>query len=283
MQRRTGQRGGVVWMGGAAAWALAALVGVGAGCTDLKPGATSVLDLFNTGPSPQEAAEWAVDKYDPDKRYRGTLVLSNAYFGSEPLYVELYVKNASDPDPGVRAVAIRALGNHGGPEHVPLILKGLSETDRNLRLEATRALQRIHEPTVVGTLIERLDQANESDAEVRAEAATALGQYAENRVVEALISAMEDSSLAVNRAALNSLRVLTGQDFGFDMRAWIDWDKSTRDRFAARGTYQYPVFQRDETFLETVIPFLPRPPNEPASSPVGMPPVNPTPGSASPR
>jgi hypothetical protein len=272
--------GAAGWMGGAAVLALAALVG--AGCTDLRPGATSVLDLFSTGPTPQEAAEWAVDKYDPDKRYRGTLALSNAYFGSEPLYVELYVKNASDPDPGVRAVAIRALGNHGGPEHVPLILEGLSETNRNLRLESMRALQRIHEPSVVGSLIERLDPANEADAEVRAESATALGQYAENRVVEALISAMEDSSLAVNRAALSSLRVLTGQDFGFDMRAWIDWDKATRDRFAARGTYQYPVFQRDETFLETVIPFLPRPPNEPAASPVGMPPVSAVPTSTAP-
>ena len=75
----------------------------------------------------------------------------------------------------------------------------------------------------------------------------ATAQYAQARVVEALISALRDDSLAVNRAALDSLRILTGQDFGVDDAQWVAWRDGMTDSdamFAARRDYAYPVFRR---------------------------------------
>ncbi|MCC6677621.1 MAG: HEAT repeat domain-containing protein [Phycisphaerales bacterium] len=240
------------------------------GCSDDLPrGATSILQVF-AQPTPAQAAEWAIDKYDADKRYRGTLILANQPFGGEPVYMELYLDNIKDPDASVRGAATRAIANHGRPDQVPLLVERLKDEDRLVRQEAARGLQRLHNPVAINPLIAAIDENKETDVDVRAEAAHALGQYADNKVVQALIAALNDSNLAVNRNTLLSLRTLTGQDFGYDRRAWIDWYDSTKDTFAARGVYTYPAFHRDKNLSE-YIPFVPPPPNEPTAVPVGLP------------
>ncbi|MCK6477589.1 MAG: HEAT repeat domain-containing protein [Phycisphaerales bacterium] len=249
---------------------LAALAAI-AGCdtTGMQRGVDSVLDVF-AEPSPADAVDMAMDKYDADKRYRGTLLLSTQSFAGEELYMQLFLDNAEDPDPGVRTAATRAIANHGGPEHVGMLIKRLSDEDRLARIEAARGLQRIHSPDAVAPLINAIDPDKESDPAVRSEAADALGQYARNEVLEALIANLEDPNLAVNSRTLASLKTLTGQDFGFDRRQWLDWYNQSTSPFAARSVYTYPAFHREKTFLE-YLPFVPLPPNEASTSPAGMP------------
>lgn len=238
---------------------------------ELQPGATSVLDVFKDV-TPAQAAEWAIDPYDSDKRYRGTLLLANKPFAGEGVYIKLFTDNINDPDAGVRMASVRALGNHGGPEHAPLLLKALKDPDKMVRAEAARALQRVHNPIAVEPLIKALDEKDEPEAEVRAEVADALGQYPENRVVAALLSALAEPNLAINYATVDSLRTLTGQDFGFDRVAWREWVDKTKDPFLAGSAYVYPAFHRSKRWYE-YIPFVPGPPNEAqGASPVGLPP-----------
>ncbi len=241
-----------------------------AGCdtTGMRRGADSILDVF-AEPSAAEAVELALDKYDADKRYRGTLLLSTQPYAGEELYMKLFVDNAKDMDPGVRTAATRAVANHGGPEHVPLLVERLVDEDRLVRIEAARGLQRIHSAAAVDPLIKAINPENEADAAVRSEAADALGQYAQNKVLEALIASLDDSNLAVNSRTLASLRTLTGQDYGFDRREWLDWFKATTTPFAARSVYTFPAFIREKTFIEH-LPFVPPPPNEASTAPVGM-------------
>lgn len=235
----------------------------------------SVLAFF-AQPTPMDAARWAADQYNADNRYRGTLLLANAPFGGEDVYLRLYESHLTDADPGVRAVAARALGNHGGPEHVALILPLLEERDAAVRLEAVRALQRLHNADAVAPLLVLLrgsaDRAKDDDPDVRAEAAVALGQYAQRPVLSGLISGLSDESFIVTRASAKSLRTLTGQNLGDDPRRWIPWVEGlgSQDPFAGREPYVYPVFQRDKTLVEW-LPFIPDPPNEVASAPAGMP------------
>lgn len=251
----------------------------GAGCEwDLPRGSESLLAGISAEPTPTEAAAWAIDKYDADKRFRGTLLLANASFGGEELYQQVYLDNIKDEDPGVRSAATRAIARHGSPDQAGLIIARLDDEDPLVRLEAARGLQRMHSPEAVEPLIRliSLDETGEVYAEdnedIRAAAADALGQYAENRVVEALIAALADQSLAVNTRALGSLRTLTGQDYGYNRRLWLDWYQAAPAVFAARNQYTYPVFQRDKRWFE-YLPLVPQPNNEPTSTPIGMPPV----------
>lgn len=252
-----------------------AVVGLCAGCNTFEGvprGTQSLMRAFVPQTSPTEAAEMAVNPYSPEQRSRGTTLLSTADFGGEPVYVGLYLDAASDPDPGVRAAGVRALGRHGDPAHAAVIVERLTDDDRMVRIEAARALQRIHNPVVVPELLGAVQESREADPDVRVAAAEALGQYAEARVLQGLISALADPRLSVNHAVRGSLVTLTGQDFALDRRAWLNWYDSTEDLFAGRQPYVYPAFHRDKRPIE-YLPFVPPPPNETASTPVGLDPT----------
>lgn len=237
---------------------------------DLKPDPSGSLLEMLAPPSPAQAAEWAVDSTNADNRYRGTILLGMENFGGEDLYMALFADNSDDPDPNVRTAAVRALGNHGRPEHVPVILARLEDESHTVRAEAARALQRVHNPIAVEPLLLAVEVESEPDSDVRAESAHALGQYAQRGVIDGLIGALADPSLLVNRQALASLTTLTGQDFGTDRRAWLDWQASEADPFAGRRQYVFPVFHRERRFYE-FLPFLPQPANEAGASPAGSP------------
>lgn len=230
-------------------------------------------------PTPAEAARWAVDPYDANKRMSGLNLLANAPFGGDPVYVKVYraalgapPADAPDSDPGVRAVAARALALHGSAADVDLILPLLKSPDRRVRGEAVRSLQRLHNPKAVEPLVTLTNMDKEEDVDVRAEACTALGQYAETKALQGLIAALTDDSLLVNRAAMGSLYTLTGQKLGEDPRAWLKWLEGNREPFANQQQYIYPHFERDKFWYEW-IPLVPPPPNEQGGTPVGMTPV----------
>jgi len=260
-----------------------ACVGAMAGCESLglqepERGTESILAYF-APPTPEEAVEMFQDEDNSDNRYKGAVLLTQAWFVSEnEAYIELfrdYLLN--DPDPSIRAVCARGLGNHADSSYAPALATALrDDPDEEVREEAARALQRIHNPAVVRTLVEasrepdprNISMASENAAQVRVEAVVALGQYEEPYVVDALISALDDSSLVVHRAAIRSLRILTGQDFGDDPTAWLRWRQTTKDMFLAGEVYEYPVFTRSKLWWEYV-PLVPPPPNEEPARPAG--------------
>jgi len=240
-------------------------------------GAKSLLALAQDD-SLGDAATDAMNPYDADKRYRGTLRLANENFAGDPLYMQLFLDNVKDEDASVRSAATRAIANHGNPEHVPILIERLRDTDDLVRGEAARGLQRLHNPIAILPLIDAMrdsetaapNQPSEEIPSIRADAAWALGQYPDDRVVQALIASLADPSLAVNRAALDSLRTLTGQDFGLERRDWLAWYKATDAPFIAGRPFEYPVFNRDKSWIE-YLPFVSGPPNEPKSTPAGLP------------
>ncbi len=251
-----------------------ASVFTGCGTLDNAPrGAGSLRDIIAPQTSPTTAAILATDEYNAENRYRGTTMLASAPFGGDPIYLELYIDGTDDEDPGVRATCIRALGRHGDPVHAPYLISALQDEDRKVRIAAARGLQRVHTNDAVPALISAIDETKEADADVRASAADALGQYRAPFVVQSLIAALRDTRLVVNNRVQNSLNVMTGQDFGLDHSAWLEWYNSTDDLFAAGQVYTYPVFNRKKKIVE-YLPFMGSPPNETSSTPVGLNPVD---------
>lgn len=232
----------------------------------------SLLSLF-APPEPARAAAWAIDDLNADNRYRGTIILANASYAGEDVYLELFRDNMNrdkEPYAIVRAAAVRGLAHHGLPSDAERLLDALENDDSlAVRTEVVRALQRIHSPEAVGPLIRLLRDRESQQSQIRAEAANALAQYPEGRVFDALVLALGDDSLLVNQAALGSLEILTGVSHGESARAWFDWRDQTEAIFANRTPYLFPVFERGRKYYEW-FPLVPDPPNETASTPVGF-------------
>ena len=263
-----------------AALALAPILATGCMSKDERAqmaAADSILGPVFKQVTPADAAAWAADPHDEDKRARGMNLLANAPFGGAEAYVKLYRERLRDTAAPVRAIACRALGMHGSTEDVARIVPLARAEEPLVRMEAVRSLQRLHNREAVKVLLERMSQDKESEPEIRAEAASALGQYAEESVMQSLIASLADPSLLVNKNAHDALRTLTGNDeLPADRKPWVDWSKTNERPFAGRRPYVFPVFSREKRWLDYV-PFMPAVPNETASTPVGFSLEEPTP------
>ncbi|MFM1889270.1 MAG: hypothetical protein RLZZ565_27, partial [Planctomycetota bacterium] len=145
--------------------------------------------------------------------------------------------------------AVQALGRWGDSKDAAKIADFLASPASLVRLSAAKALQRLHDPAVTDRIWIRLVDENE-DALVRVELAIALAQYPGDRSFQALCLALDARELVVNLAAADSLRILTGQDFGLDRRTWLAWYASTAKPFASEEVFLYPTFTRKITFLD---------------------------------
>jgi len=221
---------------------------LGGGCDTISSDMSQFTQSFSP-PTPTQAAMWAADPNDRENARRGTILLANAPWGGATPYLRMYRLYAEDSlDPLVRAAAIQALGRHGAPEEAVLVAKSLPSPFRQVRLAAAKALQRLHDPAVADSMWTRMIDPNE-DSDVRAEIAIALGQYPTPAVFNALVAALSQRDLAVNVAAVDSLRCITGQNFGIDENAWITYAASctanNKDSLLETPNFVYPTFVRD--------------------------------------
>ena len=225
-------------------------------------GSGCVTDDFNDigatffSPSPVDAATDALDPYNPDLRREGVVLLSNASFGGVDAYLKMYRDYVvNDPDPLVRAAAITALARHGDAADAMLIAPFLDrkvEENETVRWYAALALQRLHNPEVVGVM-ETTMRDEEETGEIRAALCVAMGQYPEDRVVQLLLFGLNSRELSVNTESAESLRMLTGQDFGLDPIVWTNWYDSalaSRTAFKDQQEYLYPTYSRGKSWWE---------------------------------
>ncbi len=251
------------------AWlAIAALLACLPGCDTASSDFASFTESFNP-PTPSQAAQWALDMRDAENQRRGTLLLAGSDFGSESGYVRMYrLYIEENQDPLVRVAAIEALGRHGDADDAELIARQLKDKSVQVRVAAAKALQRIHNPKVTTALCSRLiDEGEESS--VRIELAIALGQYPSDDAFQALAASLDARELGVNLAALDSLHLMTDQDFGLDRPLWLSWYASTRTPFSRRMQYLYPTYWREKGFWDHLIFWAPLRLEQPGV-PVGM-------------
>ena len=227
-----------------------------AGCDTIQSDFSQFTESFSQ-PTPAEAAQWAADPNDRENARRGTVLLANAPWGGAPPYLRMYRLYAEESlDPLVRAAAIQALGRHGETSDAQLVAKNIASPFRQVRLAAAKSLQRLHDPAIADVLWPRLVDGNE-DPDVRTEIAVALGQYPTPAVFQALVAALSQRELAVNVAAVDSLRALTGQNFGAEEDDWLVYFASTATPFANARTYLYPTFVRELDVWDRLVFWMP--------------------------
>lgn len=134
----------------------------------------------------------------------------------------------SDSNEKVRLAAIEALDKVDGREEYRAVISALSDTDPEVRGYAAELLAswdiRDSLPTIIRMLKE--DRPNIT----RASCAHALGVYKDIAASLALIQALGDEYKDVRIYALESLKRISGQNYGYDKDKWNHWFELNKEK-----------------------------------------------------
>jgi hypothetical protein len=194
------------WWGGGSAW-----------------DAPGHLFSLATGKTPLRDVRMMENKDNPDERRKGIYALASKSFGQAEPYTKRYRQIVqTDPDPLVRAAAVRALNASRDRAAIPLFVAGLSDASPAVRLQAAKALSNIPDPSAVDGLSRTLGNQTEQK-DVRIAAAEALRHYRQIGVARVLAGTLGGRDFGVAWQSRWSLHILTGRDYRYDERAWLEY------------------------------------------------------------
>lgn len=121
-------------------------------------------------------------------------------------------------DPLIRCEMLRTLAVCATPTADAVLLRSLKDDTAAVRVVACDMLGRRGGSQAAHALAETLG--GDVDLDVRLAAARALGQTGERSAVDPLGQALAESDPALQYQAVDSLRNLTGEDFGNDVDRW---------------------------------------------------------------
>ena len=134
----------------------------------------------------------------------------------------------TDSSAKVRLAAIEALDRLDSRTEYKAVLEAFSDKNPKIRSYAVElsASWKIKDalPTITNML------KNDRSNKVRASCAYALGIYANYAAVPALIGALDDDYMDVKIHAMESLKKMSGQNYGYDKQEWDHWFELNKDK-----------------------------------------------------
>jgi HEAT repeat protein len=123
-----------------------------------------------------------------------------------------------EPDPLVRKAVVRTIAEFRTPLAQQVLEAGLADENEAVRIACCQALGRRGETSSVPVLANVLQ--NEKEIDVRLAAAEALGQIRSPEAIQALVVALDDRDPALQFVGVQSMKSITGKDYGPDVQAW---------------------------------------------------------------
>ena len=123
-----------------------------------------------------------------------------------------------EPDPLVRQAVVKAITEFRTPMAHQVLEAGLADEDTAVRVACCHALGRRGDAMSVAPLANSLR--TDEDIDVRLAAAEALGQTKSPQAIQALIVALDDRDPALQYAGVQSMKAITGEDYGPDVQTW---------------------------------------------------------------
>jgi HEAT repeat protein len=170
------------------------------------------------------------DVHSPDNQREGMLRLTDFQYARHDIAnireYAIFARNGSDFT--LRAAGIRALNRCRARGYTALFLEALNDDEPLIRVEAADALANIPDPDAVPLLIVHMGADAEPSIDVRIACTEALRNFHTAEVMHALVIVLDDTDFGVAWQARQSLELLTGQDFRYDSRAWLNYLASLR-------------------------------------------------------
>ena len=187
-----------------------------------KGGMSNAMNVLR-GKTPLAAVKMMEDTSSPDNRRQGIYQLAQYEFGQSETYCKRYRQIAqSDPDFIVRAAAVRALNWSRDKNAVPVFIAALADKSEQVRWQAAKGLANVPDSTALDALAKALGNANET-IDVRIAVADALRHYRDFTAARALVATLDGKDFSIAWQARRSLREITGNDFRYDERAWLEY------------------------------------------------------------
>lgn len=123
-----------------------------------------------------------------------------------------------ESDPLVRQVIVRTIAEFRTPLAQQVLEAGLADQDKSVRIACCQTLGRRAEQASVPKLANSLR--SDEDVDVRLAAAEALGKIKSPESVQALSVALDDRDPALQFVGVQSMKSITGQDYGPNVEAW---------------------------------------------------------------
>jgi len=123
-----------------------------------------------------------------------------------------------EPDPLVREAIVRATGEFRTPLAYQMLEAGLRDESPQVRTACCESLGARAETRCVSTLASVLR--DDEDKDVRLAAVEALGNIKDPTAVAAIAVALDDRDPAMQFVGVQSMRSVTGKDYGGDVEAW---------------------------------------------------------------
>jgi HEAT repeat protein len=123
-----------------------------------------------------------------------------------------------ESDPLVRKAIIDAVSEFNTPLAPQILQAGLNDSDADVRVASCMSLGRRGESAGVAGLARTLR--DDEDTDVRLAAAESLGKIKTDEAKMALVVALDDRDPAMQYVGMQSMKSITGKDYGGDVEAW---------------------------------------------------------------
>ena len=196
-----------------------------AGCSATTERAEGLLARALGRTTPEEA----LNIKTPEDRAKELAELAKAADSKTPqqqnqVASELAQEIRSEEDPVMRRHILRTLANYRTPMSLAILTAGLQDQDLEVRRTACLALGRYGGAEASRALTQVANADTEID--VRIAAIRGLGMTHDKLAVAPLVDALVDPYPAVQFRAQQSLREISGRDFGSNVQAWREYAKT---------------------------------------------------------
>jgi hypothetical protein len=131
---------------------------------------------------------------------------------------QLALEIQREQDPQVRCHIVLALAKAPDAKAAAVLHAGLEDPEESVRIACCEAWGRRGGPEAVQELSSVLQ--GESNIDVRMAAAKALGETKQAEAVKPLADVLADNDPAIQRRAMESLKNVSGKDYGYNVQSW---------------------------------------------------------------
>lgn len=137
------------------------------------------------------------------------------------LSTELAIEVQREKAVVMRTEIVRTLAAFNTQQARAAIQLAATDADPYVRREACVALAKSPDAEALQVLSQTL--ANDTDIDVKIVAARELGKFREPQAAQALATVVDDNNPALQQTAMDSLRVVTGKNYGYSASAWREY------------------------------------------------------------